>query len=153
MAFLVTILGSRNKTKWSVFVISTSQGYLPYKFRLRNVDSWVFRKFHCSINFMHFLLPIYGKFTRAKMLVKNCIPYAYIEPRIKSNSMNWVWLRLISILYILLKILKNDKWIICFAISQYKVSIYWLVNIIHLFHRKKLKMNSVYSILLFPFSL
>jgi hypothetical protein len=59
-----TILGSRNKTKWSEFGNSTSQGCLPYKCWPRNVDSWVLRKFHCCINFMHFLLPICCKFTR-----------------------------------------------------------------------------------------
>jgi hypothetical protein len=116
MAFLVALLGSRNKTKCSKFGNLTSQGHPPYKFRLRKVktwafvkqilpwnksdgnynriqeqnemleiwkfyilgifpykfrlkndDSWVLRKFHCRINFKHFLLLICGKFTLANM--------------------------------------------------------------------------------------
>jgi hypothetical protein len=68
MSFLVTNLGSKNTTVFSEFWILTSN-----IFWLRKVKSWVLMAFlvsqgiklHKQQFFMHSLLPICGKFTRA----------------------------------------------------------------------------------------
>jgi hypothetical protein len=55
---LVTIFGTRDKTANSEFLNFKSEGYYPYKFRLRKVKPLVlFKKNRCRTNLMHFLLP------------------------------------------------------------------------------------------------
>jgi hypothetical protein len=67
MAFLVIILGSRSKKKYSELWNLESLGYLPYKFRLRRINTWVLlNKFHPRTHLMAFLVTILGSRNKKK---------------------------------------------------------------------------------------
>jgi hypothetical protein len=67
MALLLTILGSRNKKMNSKFWNLAYLGYLPYKFRLRRVQTCVLlRKFHPKTNLTALLVTLMGSRNKKK---------------------------------------------------------------------------------------
>jgi hypothetical protein len=82
MAFLITIMGSRNKKTNSEYCNLTYLGYSPYKFRLRRVKTCVsLRKFHPRTNLMALLVTILGSGVR---WVNGCASVSYSFQHINS---------------------------------------------------------------------
>jgi hypothetical protein len=72
---------------WKLRVLIFNR-YLPFKFRLRNVERCISSKFISRTNLMHFLLPICGKFTGALLAHQIFFMYfcAHIAQILDENS-------------------------------------------------------------------
>jgi hypothetical protein len=93
MVVLVTILGSRNTKKYSKFWNLTSLRYLPYKFRLRRVKTWVLlSKLHPRTYLMALLLTKSGSRNKnfEMYILKGYLPYKF---RLRKVEEAWFFFR------------------------------------------------------------